>query len=179
MTGGGLLWLLDVAAQGFAPAGFQGGEFLVRFGVAGYVAQGLADENEQHQSKDGCQAGHYGDQSFLGFGFFLGGLGRVQHLDDGAFAGFVHAGQFVLFGKEFKQGFVVLEFTVFADVVALAGGGVGGVVFVLFGQLGTQVGQLRHGLFEVWRGLGQVAAHGTDFDFLGGDLGLELSLIHI
>ena len=155
------------------PAGFQGGYFLSGFVVATCIAQGLADEDEEQESKASGQGGDDGDQGFLRFGSALWGLGRVQHLDDCAFAGFVHAGQFVLFGKEFKQGFVVFEFTVFADVVALACGGIGGVVFVLFGQLGAQVGQLVQGLFEVWRGLGQVAAHGTHFDFLDGDLGLE------
>jgi len=57
--------------------------------------------------------------AFFGFALAFGWLGGVEHLDDGAFAGFVYAGDFVLLGKELEQGFVVLEVAVAADVVAL------------------------------------------------------------
>ena len=78
-------------------------------------------------------------------------LGRIQHLNDGTFTNFVGACPIVLFGKEFKQGFVVFKFTEFGDVVAFATACSGNGRLCVFGtgELSTQRGELNLCLFEV------------------------------
>ena len=41
------------------------------------VAQGLADEDEEQKGKACGQGGDDGNEGFFGFGFALGGLGRL------------------------------------------------------------------------------------------------------